>query len=119
MLFISSFKHHIQDATSASRAVNKDEKSGAVLTPPSTSTDRLLDLDSVLTRLNGQVKAEWYQFGVAIGLPIEFLESLKSYHHVECMVELVDYWLNNHPDQPTWKEIADALEEIQEHGLTE
>ena len=28
------------------------------------------------------------------------------------MVEMLDYWLRNHPDQPTWKEIADAIEDI-------
>ena len=33
------------------------------------------------------------------------------------MVEMLDYWLRNHPDQPTWKEIADAIEDIHDYLL--
>ena len=85
----------------------------------SINLDYALDLDSVLMKLNGRVNTEWYEFGVAIGLPTDFLDSLKSYPRVERMVELVDYWLKNHPDQPTWKEIADALEEMRDYILAD
>ena len=63
-------------------------------------------------KLNGRVNTEWYEFGMALGISTEFLGTLISYPDMECMVELVDYWLRNHPDRPTWKEIVDALEEI-------
>ena len=68
-------------------------------------------------KLDGRVNTEWYQFGMAIGVPPKFLDKLKNYPQVECMVELVDYWLRNHPDKPTWKEIVDALEEIHDYDL--
>ena len=47
------------------------------------------------------------------------MESLKGYPDEECMVEMLDYWLRHHPDhdQPTWKEIADAIEDIQDYNL--
>lgn len=79
--------------------------------------DESLDLDSLLIKLHGRVDTEWYAFGTAIGIPAEFLDSLKGYPDRECMVEMLDYWLRHHPDQPTWKEIADAIEDIHDYLL--
>ena len=28
------------------------------------------------------------------------------------MIELLDHWMGYHSDQPTWKELADAVEDI-------
>ena len=50
-------------------------------------------------------------------MPTEFLDGLKCYPEQEYMVEMLDYWLRHHPDQPTWKEIADAIEDIHDHNL--
>ena len=33
------------------------------------------------------------------------------------MIEIADYWLRNHPDQPTWQDITDAVEKVQNYGL--
>ena len=79
--------------------------------------DESLDLDSLLIKLHGRVDIRWYALGTAIGIPTEFLDSLKSYPDQECMVEMLDYWLRHHPDQPTWKEIADAVEDIHDYNL--
>ena len=46
-----------------------------------------------------------------------FLNKINGYPNEECVVKVFDYWLNIHPDQPTWKEMADALDDIQEYDL--
>ena len=82
-------------------------------------SDESLDLDSLLAKLHGRVDTQWFALGTALGIPTEFLDSLKSYNYPDqdCMVEMLDYWLRNHPDQPTWKEIADAIEDIHDYLL--
>ena len=54
---------------------------------------------------------------MAIGIPLVFLRKLEGYPNEDCIVEMVDYWLRNRFDQPTWKEMADAIEEIQDYEL--
>ena len=77
----------------------------------------------MLVKLHGRVDTQWFVLGIALGtalgIPTEFLDSLKSYNYLDqdCMVEMLDYWLRNHPDQPTWKEIADAIEDIHDYLL--
>ena len=73
-----------------------------------------VDLDSLLITLRNNINIElWYQFGVEIGVPIEFLDSLYGYPDNECMIEVADHWLRNHPDTPTWTEIEDASRKFQ------
>ena len=81
--------------------------------------DDFLNLESLLIKLRGKVNDRWYQFGMAIGIPLAFLKKLEGYPNEDCILEIVDYWLRNHPDQPTWKEIADAIEEIQDYDLAQ
>lgn len=65
-----------------------------------------LDLDSLVSKLRSSVDAKlWYQFGTAIGVPKDILEMLKGYDGEQCMIELADYWLKNHPAKPTWSEV--------------
>ena len=63
------------------------------------------------------MKDQWYQFGMAIGVPKEVLLELFGYSEEDCLIEILDYWLKNHSDQPTWKELADGLEDIQDYEL--
>ena len=65
-------------------------------------------LSSLLHELQGQTTSQWYQFGLALGVPKEILEQLTNYSEEDCIVELLDYWLRHHPGQPTWQEVADA-----------
>ena len=51
----------------------------------------------------------WYNFGLEIGVPQDFLDKLKSFPETECLIEVADYWLRNHPDMPTWSEIEDRV----------
>jgi hypothetical protein len=64
-------------------------------------------------KLRGSVDAkQWYQFGIAIGVPRDVLEMLKGYDEEQCMIELADYWLRNHPAKPTWSEICNAAKKF-------
>ena len=63
------------------------------------------------------MKGQWYKFGMAIGVPKEVLLELFGYSEEDCLIEILDYWLKNHSDQPTWKELADGLEDIQDYEL--
>ena len=71
-----------------------------------------LDLHSLLVRIHRQVSSNWYRFGLALGVPEEIMKQLTDYSDKDALVELLDYWLNNHPSQPMWKEVDIALEEI-------
>ena len=74
------------------------------------------NLDSILHRLHGKVKdSQWYCLGLAMGsgVPEKFLEQLKDcYPENQSLIEVLDYWLRNHPGQPTWQEINDAQEKV-------
>ena len=58
-----------------------------------------------------------YHLGVAIGVPNKTLDQLCDYSEDDCLVKVLDYWLKNHPDQPTWKELADAVADLQDYEL--
>ena len=79
--------------------------------------DKYLDLQSLLAKLHGKVKSQWYQFGLTIGVPNSILDQLCGYSEEDCLIEILDYWLKNHPDQPTWKELADAMADLQDYEL--
>ena len=82
------------------------------------SVDDVLDLESAMDKLNGKLNSQWYAFGQAIGVATEFLDKLMENCNTEeeCLAELLDHWMKHHPDQPTWNELADALEEIWDHS---
>lgn len=75
-------------------------------------TNEPLDLNSLLYILKGQTSTRWYEFGVAIKIPISFLNQLIDQPEENRLIELLDYWLRHHPDQPTWQEIMDARNKI-------
>ena len=56
----------------------------------------------------------WYQFGMELGVPVDFLEALIGHPEDECMVELLDLWLRDHPGKPTWEEIEQVLHKLGE-----
>lgn len=70
------------------------------------------DLNSLLYLLKGQMTTRWYEFGVAIKIPMPFLNQLIDQPEENRLIELLDYWLRHHPDQPTWQEIMDAQNKI-------
>ena len=73
-------------------------------------TDKSIDLDSLLIEVKGKLDNKfWYQFGVALGVPIEFLEGVKGCPEYESMIELIDYWLSHHQGRPSLEEVDDAI----------
>lgn len=76
-------------------------------------SDKCLDLDSLLLKVRHDMNTKlWYQFGQKIGVPTDFLEQLKAYPDNECMIEVADHWLRNHPEKPTWQEVEDAMTNV-------
>ena len=55
----------------------------------------------------------WYQFGLELGVPADFLEGLRRYPDHVCMTEVADYWLRNHRDKPTWNKVENSLRKIE------
>ena len=40
------------------------------------------------------------------------MKQLADYSEKDALVELLDYWLKNHPGRPTWEEVDVALKTI-------
>ena len=77
--------------------------------------DKPPNLDSLVHTLKGQITSKWYQFGVALGVPQTTLEQLMNHCNSEqdSLIELLDYWLQHHPNQPTWQEVTAAQKQIE------
>ena len=55
----------------------------------------------------------WRQFGEAVGIEEEVLDSFaKTCSPEDCIVEMLDYWLRNTLKKTTWRDIATALKVI-------
>lgn len=74
--------------------------------------DYKINLNSLLIQLKLTVTDKWYQFGKAIGINKELLDKCTQFSPKQSLIEILDNWLMNHNGQPTWNEIANALEEI-------
>lgn len=76
---------------------------------------RSLDLDSLLLKIHEKIDTKlWYHFGLELGVPAGFLEGLQGHlDHNECMIEVADYWLQNHPNKPTWNEVDNSLRRLE------
>ena len=73
-----------------------------------------MDLNCLLLKLRGDIHVtnQWYLFGLAIGVPRDIMDELKSYPREQCLVEVLDYWLRHHPSQPTWQQVVTAQEKV-------
>ena len=72
-----------------------------------------VNLDNLLIQLRPQVCPKWYEFGEAAGIDKEVLdECAKSCSLDDCFVEMLDYWLRNVVQQPTWKDVSEVLKAI-------
>ena len=73
-----------------------------------------MDLDSLLLRIRENIDMKlWYHFGLELGVPPDFLDGLQGYPYGECMIEVADYWLRNHPDKPTWSKVEESLRKFE------
>ena len=89
-------------------------------------SDDSLDLDTLLIQLRSEVTLRWREFGLAVGIAEDLLETYSKYPPEECIVEVLDVWLRNnyHGDfdskttrKLTWSDVAKALREIGLHQL--
>ena len=63
--------------------------------------------------LQGQISdSQWYQFGVAIGVPRRVLSQIDNNSEESRLAEILEYWLKHHPGQPSWREITEALRKL-------
>ena len=63
-----------------------------------------------MIQLRPQAPAKWYQFGEAVKIDKEVLDNFsKSCSQDDCLVETCDYWLRQHEEPPTWRDIAGIL----------
>ena len=76
------------------------------------------NLSSLLHVLQGQVaSSKWYLLGLALGVPKIILDQLVDYSEGDSLVEVLDYWLTHHPQQPTWQEITTAQNKLSFHEM--
>ena len=79
-----------------------------------------LNLNSLLSKLQGQVSnSQWYQFGLALGVPKKALNELEQYSQDARLIEMLDCWLKHHPGRPTWQEVAEAQRKIDSYQLND
>ena len=78
-----------------------------------------INLDNLLIQLRSQVTPKWYQFGLVVGIDKKVLDRYTSYSPEVCIIEVLDQWLRNRHTNPTWRDVADALKEIELYELAE
>ena len=70
-------------------------------------------LDNLLIQLRPQLTPVWYKFGEAAGIEKGVLDDFaKQCTPEDCVMEMLDYWLRNQADQPTWNDVAKTLKII-------
>ena len=69
----------------------------------------MLDLDTLLIQIRGQVTPKWDQFGAAVGINQETLDELSKFNPEERIIEMLDLWLRTNETAITWRDVADAL----------
>ena len=84
------------------------------------SENEPLDLNCLLSKLQDQIpNSQWYQFGLALGVPKQILSQLEHQTEESRLSELLDYWLKNHQGRATWQEVAAAERRIELYQQTD
>ena len=73
----------------------------------------------MLFQIRSQVTPKWFQFGQVVGIAKHILDEYSKYTDEQCIVEVLDYWLKNSLCTPTWRNVAEALKEIELYDLAE
>lgn len=63
----------------------------------------------------------WENLGVKLGITMQKLQEIKQQYHDDlemCKNRLYDMWLRQ-TTEPSWREIVDALEQIEENNLAD
>ena len=86
-------------------------------TDPQGNTN-LLNLDNLLAKLHS-ITHLWYQFGLAVGISQNILDGYSEMPPDKCLAEVLNYWLTNRHNKPTWQDVTKALNEMQLFHLAE
>ena len=81
--------------------------------------DFLVNLDLLLTLLQQELTPRWYQLGLVIGIPKDIMDGYVGHPSDQCLIEVLDYWLRHLSGQLIWREVAQALREMQLYELAE
>ena len=57
------------------------------------------------------VAAKWYDLGLELGIPSDYLDAIKSAHSdpQDCLREMLRKWLSGVDPEPSWKVLSGAL----------
>ena len=77
------------------------------------NTEEPITLSSLLQKFKGDITSQWYQFGLELRVSKDILDQLNSYSDKERTVEILDYWLRHHPENPTWQEVVEAKKQAE------
>ena len=64
--------------------------------------DDSINLDSVLIQIKSSIGERWYDLGKALKTPENVLDKCKQFSPEQRLVEIVDFWIVNHKEKPTW-----------------
>ena len=101
---------------------NKDLGAGTdpLLTDPVMNVPLpVLNLDSLLSKLQPQVASKWWLLGIAVGMPKEMLYDLSNCSKEEGLEKVIEYWLKTREGDLTWREVAEKMREIRLEHLAE
>ena len=65
---------------------------------------------------------KWFELGVYLDVPVDQLKKIESSYHQRdlerCKIDMLQYWLDNDLNV-SWKNVAQALKQIDQHVLAE
>ena len=67
----------------------------------------VVNLDSLLSKLQPQVASKWWLLGIAVGMPKEMLYDLSNCSKEEELERVIEYWLKTREGDLTWREVAE------------
>ena len=82
------------------------------------NSGNLLTLNSLSVKLHS-ISPLWYQFGLAVGISQNILNSYTDLPPDKCLVNVLSYWLTNHHSKPTWQDVVQALNEMKHLNFAE
>ena len=68
----------------------------------------------MLKLLSGEISSQWFIFGTFLGLPSDFLTSLKQSNAFDNQkfAQVVEMWLSKSNNHCTWNKVIEALENL-------
>lgn len=86
---------------------------------PVTEADKLLNLNQSLLQLK-TVQIKWKEIGFALSIPTTHIEQVEEHckdNSSAGLKEMIDFWMQNCNERPTWRALANALKLVGEEEL--